>query len=103
MAQYIDKDALVEYIKFRYLEHQTGNQPIGCLDRMNEDKEILSYLNTLEVKEVDVEKEIQAFAKIELEPIKIYDTNVSITITMHQLYQCAKHFFELGLKAQKGE
>jgi len=60
------------------------------------------HLST-EVKEVDLEKEIQAFAKIKLEPIKIYDANVGITITMHQLYQCAKHFFELGLKAQKGE
>lgn len=60
-------------------------------------------LNTLEVQEVDLEKEIQAFSKMELEPIKIYDANVGLTITMHQLYQCARYFFELGLKQSSSD
>lgn len=55
-----------------------------------------------EQPEVDLEKEIHAYAMLELEPLKIYDANVGITITMHQLYQCAKHFYSLGL-SQKGE
>lgn len=37
MTQYINKNDLEEYIKHRYLEHQTENQAIGCLDRMDED------------------------------------------------------------------
>lgn len=61
----------------------------------------IRYKENLEVKEIDLEKEIQAFSKMELEPIKIYDANVGLTITMHQLYQCAKHFFELGLNTRK--
>lgn len=63
----------------------------------------IRYKENVKVKEVDLEEEIQAFSKMELEPIKIHDANVGLTITMHQLYQYAKHFFELRLKAQKGE
>lgn len=43
----------------------------------------------IEVKEVDLEKEVEAYK----------DTFYRDEI----LYECAKHFFELGLKAQKGE
>ena len=105
MAQYIDKSALVAEIEKRFDEYSSSilKHYDACTEaRASELGKILITLNTLEVKEVDLEKEIQAFAKMELEPIKIYDTNVGITITMHQLYQCVKHFFELGLKAQKG-
>lgn len=100
MAQYIDKDALVEYIKFRYLEHQTGNQPIGCLDRMKEDKAILSYLNTLEVKEVDLEKELQDHIR---ECLDIKFPTTDIELIKKDVEYTARKFFELGLKTRKGE
>ena len=64
---------------------------------------VLSLIDTLEVKEVDLNREMQAFAFLYLEPLKISDSNIGISITMAQLYRCAKHFFELGIKAQKGE
>jgi hypothetical protein len=71
-------------------------------------KNILSFIDTLEVKGVvDLDREMQAFALLYLEPLKISDSNIGISITMAQLYSCAKHFFELGMqvsnKAQKGE
>lgn len=110
MAHLIDKDALVAEIEklmyFANLEADIASTG-ECFDEKVADakyqlcKRIINILNTLEVKEVDLEKEIQAFALLELEPLKIYDANVGISITMHQLYQCAKHFFELGLKAKQ--
>ena len=45
MAQYIDKAALVAEIEKRIKEHHSGY--LVCL------KDILSFLDTLEVKEVD--------------------------------------------------
>ena len=102
----IDKDALVAEIQRRIKEYQsTGDDYwFPVIENL---KSILSFLNTHEVKEVDIEREMQAFAKINLEPLVISDSNIGISITMSQLYDCAKHFFELGIqvsnKAQKGE
>ena len=48
-------------------------------------------LDTLEVKEVDLEKEFDSYC----EKLFVRDVRES-------LYDCARHFFELGLKA-KGE
>lgn len=56
---------------------------------------IISFLDTIEVKEVDLEKEYKDF--VEEDPVytKLVNSIVGKAI--------AKHFFELGLKAQKGE
>lgn len=59
-------------------------------------KKNMNFLDTLEVKEVDLEKEFDNYTKdimacdVQFEPFT-------------QLYNCAKHFYELGLKAQKGK
>ncbi len=47
MKKYIDKDALVIEIERRIKEHHSGY--LVCL------KDILSFLDTLEVKEIDLE------------------------------------------------
>lgn len=54
-----------------------------------------SIINTLEVKEVDLEREIDNW--ICDNAITHEDCSVTDVIST------AKHFFELGLKAQKGE
>ena len=105
MAHLIDKDALVAEIKRR---KELVSDPILSGDDLmigerNAFFNLLSFLDTLEVKEVDLNREMQAFALLYLEPLKISDSNIGISITMAQLYSCAKHFFELGLKAQKKE
>ena len=55
----------------------------------------LRYKENLEVKEVDINKEISQFI----------DANFEKATIGHELSlrRVAKHFFELGLKAQKGE
>ena len=81
MTQYISKSAIKAEINRRIKEHHSGY--LVCL------KEILSFINTLEVKEVDLEKELRDFVVGDIDD---YDMGL------------AKHFYELGLKAaQKGE
>jgi len=98
MAQYIDKSAVVAEIEKRIKEHHSGY--LVCL------KDILSFLNTFEEKDVDLEEEFADF--LEKENAYIDDNNVisyyngsSFNHTC-DIYPIAKHFFELGLKA-KGE
>jgi hypothetical protein len=57
---------------------------------------LVNFLNTLEVKEVDLEKEYEEY--VVDDPIwGNFITNDTMGMEL------AKHFFELGLKAQKGE
>ena len=104
MTQYIDKTALVAEIK-RRIESNAKERYFGIL---LEDNYFLDFLNTLEVKEVDLEEEINNyfnrishFGKIHLTPE--YDNIKVSTMTIDGFASIAKHFFELGLKAQKGE
>ena len=93
----IDKDALVAEIEKRneesWLGHYTKEK--GIAFDITED--ILSFIDTLEVKEVDLEKELDSMITPELKKYK----------ALPSLIDVAKHFFELGMtvsnKAQKGE
>ena len=88
MAKYIDKSALVADIErrikinkecmlgFRNLDYYQGK-----VDALND---TISFINTLEVKEVDLEKEWKEFLK---------DGDVGFK-------EIAKHFFELGMRFQ---
>jgi hypothetical protein len=84
MEQYISKSALVAEINKLYN---------GEIDTYTRD--ILGRLkfkiNTLEVKEVDLEKEIDNKWNTDYE---------DFGIPCDDFYDIAKHFFELGLKAQ---
>ena len=57
--------------------------------------------DTLEVKEVDLEKEINEWKGYEVFPEGVDITPLPKAIEIVE--RTAKHFFELGLKAQKGE
>lgn len=58
-----------------------------------EDNYLLSFLDTLEVKEVDFDEE---FRKCHIGIYNPFNSGAEI-------YEFARHFFELGLKARKGE
>ena len=57
---------------------------------------LVQYINTLEVKEVDLKKEFDNYTK-----------NILACDVQHEpfthLYNCAKHFYELGINARKEE
>jgi hypothetical protein len=97
MAHLIDKDALVAEIE-KIIDILIKNS--GYIGAFGENQitvyeDVLSLINTLEVKEVDINKEISQFI----------DANFEKATIGHKLSlrRTAKHFFKLGLKAKKGE
>ena len=90
MAQYIDKDALVAEIDKRKIGYNTDGKHTV---EYNTVKKILDILDTLEVKEVDLDEEIE----------KCLKRHSMLAVGKKDFTDLAKHFFELGLKAQKGE
>jgi plasmid rolling circle replication initiator protein Rep len=101
MEQYISKSALVAEIERRkkYYENIQMIKPV--YDSNIEDfNELLSFLNTQEMKEVDLDKEIKKYSMELAMKENNGDWLKDITAT-------AKHFFELGMavsnKTQKEE
>ena len=94
MEQYIDKDALVAEIESKIKEWRLGSSSEAKF-RIEVYKELSEWLDTLEVKEVDLESEW----------VKYFENRGDMaTVNIKHL---AKHFFELGMaasnKAQKGK
>ena len=106
MAQYIEKSTLVAEIERRLL---LLAPKMAFHQQREELKKLLSFINTLEVKEVNLEKEAELIANgimIGVQANK-YHTNVYNTkrndFNHSHLMLAARKGIELGLKAQKGE
>ena len=106
MAQYIDKSAIVAELEKRIkecnklAEAAADNNLSNSLQAnellIRQYTSLLNFLDTLEVKEVDLDKEFDNYTK------DILACDVQFEPFTH-LYNCARHFYELGLKAQKGK
>ena len=104
----IDKDVLaaeIERLKGQLLYGACSSQ-ISMQTYCKEEayNEVLSCLDTLEVKEVDLEKHL----KEDIEDVFFDLDGVAVKgathyLTVEDIKDIAKHFFELGFKAQKGE
>lgn len=92
MAQYIDKSAVVAEIE-RRLKAQNKDRDFNYL-QIKELEALLSFIDTFEVKEVDLNREIEKEIETRWRGEYLFTTKFK---------ESAKHFFELGLKAQKGE
>ena len=95
MTQYIDKSAVVaeinNWIKNARRRYTMSVVQFSLSDRIKSLENLLSFLDTLEVKEVDLEKEFNKCCED-----YIFDDEWDVYI--------ARHFFKLGFqKAQKGE
>ena len=96
MKQYISKSAVVAEIERMFQNEypcDNSEQETGYDCALYE---LQDFLDTIEVKEVDLEKEIDEW----------YNTKASKefeNVFYDDIEKFAKHFFELGLKAQKGE
>lgn len=118
MMQYINKSALVAEIE-RELKNinlnyvSVGSHPSDSdtnkklQDGISKNLQILlSFINTLEVKEVDLEKEINKYISdnfFGFETIGFFANRTKEEPNDQDIALCAKHFYELGLKTQKGE
>ena len=99
MEQFISKSAVVEEIEKRkkscakqredMLNLQCYTLADDALTRIGELNCIQDFLDTLEVKEVDLKKEIEHFTMSK----ELYEADSVIKAV-------AEHFFELGLKAR---
>ena len=99
----IDKDKVVAEIE-RML-HETVNNTDGSHyygGRAGAFTSILSFINALEVKDVDLEKECDTWRHNHFHGRRDKEASGEYLERNSQL-ELAKHFFELGLKAQKGE
>ena len=95
MAHLIDKDAVLAEIERRKHRNLLNE---GAFE---EDIDILSFINSLEGKEVDLDFMLHEYWDIS--PKICVDCLESATMTKDEMIKFAKHFFELGLKAQKRE
>ena len=95
MKKYIDKAKVVAEIEslFKKAEKSSGEYQNGAIHTLITLKD---KLDTIEVKDVDLKKEFDDYTK------NILFSDIQYEPFTH-LYNCAKHFFELGLKTQKGE
>lgn len=95
MPKYIDKDKVVAEIerrKHKLLDHIMFERDKEWVVRTaHQLNRIIFFLDTLEVKEVDFEKEWKEYFK--------YRGDMATVNIIH----LAKHFYELGLNAWKGE
>ena len=111
MPKYINKDKVIEELKKRIEKYkilhsnsQLNLSKIALKENIVEYYNFLSFLDTLEVKEVDLEKEIKEQidkyyenCNKKLEEMGEDDNDISF-LTLDDF---ARHFYELGLKAQK--
>ena len=109
MAQYIDKTAVVEEIEGKrdtltHLKYIASNyndeKTLFAVEKQIEQYEsLISFLETLEVKEVNLEKEIKDYLRKQPIVARSHKTDFRLVPSPEEI---AKHFFELGLKT-KGE
>ena len=113
MEQYIPKADVVAKIKKLirenelYLSENVSDtvrfSKTGAYSVLND---LLHFLDTLEVKEVDLEKEINKYISDNFfgsQTMGFFAARTKEEPNYQDIALCAKHFFELGLKAQKGE
>lgn len=93
MAQYIDKAALVAEIEKRFDEYSSSvlKHYDACKEaKAQELSKILIIINTLEAKEVDLEKEVELWMEANEDDAGYFNT-----------LEFAKYFLNLGLKHRK--
>lgn len=105
MTQYINKDALVAEIQgyisgykdiLSKVDEKCLKYAEGIEAKIDILQHLLSFLDTLEVKGVDLEEEFYDF----LDTLIGKDNG---HLSEDELFRIAEYFFQLGLNAQKGE
>lgn len=103
MEQYIDKAKVVAEIENR--RHKLLDHIISESDKewairtAHQLNSIIRFINTLEVKDVNLEKETKKWWNEHLH----LNPKDQLWMDAYQSITFAKHFFELGLKVQKGD
>ena len=99
MVQYIDKDAVMAEIQKLDALYHTSNDLSGELFIEG----LFRFLDTSEVKEVDLEKELIEWHKEHFKKDRTFIGMSGFYLTNNSQMDIAKHFYELGLQARKEE
>ena len=97
----IDKDKIIAEIEKRIKSLHQVNSPREQAV-LYECKDLISFLNNLEEKEVDLEKECDTWRHNHFHGKRDKEASGEYLERSSQL-DLAKHFFELGVKTHKGE
>ena len=100
MTHLIDKDALVAKIKKLEKMYCYDNRTNSGLVAISVFENINNVIDTLEVKEVDLEKELNTWRHNHFHGRRDIFANGEYLERVSQL-DIAKHFFELGLKTKQ--
>lgn len=95
MAQYIDRDRVVAEIEKRI----NFNAKLNAHSRLDECNAILSFINNLEVKEVDLEK----LGEIARHLIAVKEHTEDMRLDKEEWFMLEKIGYPERFKAQKGE
>lgn len=104
----IDKERVVAEIERRIQElHPTNTHKmqVGEIDRdvlmwLNALTWVKKVIDTLEVKEVNLEKEVRKFIKDNGTSLEEPDEFLTTLMQLDDMVMFAKHFYELGLKSK---
>ena len=112
MAKYIDKAALVAEIESKIEKYTKRGEESdakrdgygmywgGVLSCLNE---VRTLCDTIETKEVDLEKELEKLDRILFDLDGVAIAGATCYLTVEDVKDIAKRFFEMGFNAQKGE
>ena len=113
MAKYINKDTTVVEIeklisngKIKCQQSQENNDQVSYIawsEHIATCGKILALLDTLEVKEVNLEKELSILDNTLFDLDGVAVAGATHYLTVEDVKDIAKHFFELGLNAKKEE
>ena len=107
MEQYIPKSALVAEIKRKYETNLIGAHSAFRNGKIEALREVKEFIDTLEVKEVDLNKSVTHYLLCEhTSPLNeiVHQADLKVEMQYHKDIENAfKAGFKLGLKAQKGE
>ena len=107
MEQYIEKAKVVTEIEKRIKETEAMQPKFDQFwaGQISAFKGVIKILDTLEVKEVDLEEEMNKYFDDNFyitETWGIFSEKTENEINLNDLEDIAKHFYKLGLKTQKG-
>lgn len=104
MSQYINKSAVVAEIEKLESRFQNGSDEDYADGYHYSLKLVKRILDTIEVKEVDIEKQVIDWWNAHYSSkAYTFEGYAGHYVENSTLIEIAKHFFELGLKAQKGK
>lgn len=98
----IDKDKLTAEIERRRRDWRYGSS-IEAKFKREECDDILSFIDTLETKEVDLEKELERLDRILFDLDGVAIKGATCYLTVEDVKDIAKRFYEMGLNTRKGE